>query len=361
MKHFIIISLFIAFTVVCTAQNTPTPTPTPETIIVCKECQNQDFNNITSALAYASAGDTILVEWEDPYDSVYTEYLDISIAAITLTSDGTGDNLPVIQADVNGGADEIIDVTADGVEISNLKIRNSDLYYDVVNPTFTPADETDMDSEVGIRITADGCKVYNCDVTRCRVGIYLNPDGTDWNIVENCRIGGIDDGSDPYWHVPFPLGAHPGNFFGIVHMAPDREAADTTPTPYTYRPDKIVNCTIQGNRFYGVVVRNGSQAVVTNNLIVWNGTGRDLELDGQYGDGGLLSLFTSDELTTGTGDEVDIQSPKIYSNTIFGNNGYQVCIVSENSAARDISNIPVIMNNNIGWVWAGISSRMCLK
>ncbi len=354
MKYYILIILLVMVTSVCNAQTaTPTATSTPTDIkYVCQNCSLQPhYSTINTALGYANTGDTIQIIWESLQDSTYTENLLID-KRITLTSDGTGDDLPVIQADINfpaGNADPIIEVTANQVFITHLKIRNNDPYYSGSSPPSpSSSDEIIMDREVGILINATGCTVYNCEVTRCRVGILLDPDNvTQWhNVIESCRIGGIKDGANPYWYFPYSTYIHDGNFFGIVHIAPDRAAADMTDK---YFPDEIINCTIQGNRVYGVVLRNGSQAFVTNNLIIWNGTADALSNNQHYGDGGLLSLFTSAELTpVPDSDEVDVQSPKIYSNTIFGNNGYQVCVVSENTDFRDISNIPVIMNNNIG-------------
>ncbi len=357
MKNICIVTLFVLIAATAFTQ-TPTPTPTPThnpVLEVCSDPQECPYQTINEALEDAITDDTILIKWEDSYTSVYSESIIID-TKITLTSDGTGDDLPLIQADVNdSNTDAVIEVTEKEVTISHLKIRNSDPYYYYSSPPApTPyaTDEVLMYFEAGIMITNQGCKVTDCEITRCRVGILIAPDDftqdIDPNIISDCRIGGIPDGPDPHWFISNGSDYHDGNFFGVVHYAPDREASDVSFTNYSYMPDEIVNCTIQGNRFYGVVLRNGSQAYVTNNLIIWNGTPDPLQHQHHFGDGGVLSLFTSSEIITGTGDEVDIQSPKIFSNTIFGNNGYQVCVVSENDDYRDISNIPVIMNNNIG-------------
>ncbi len=356
MKNIYIFTLFVLIAATgFTQTQTPTPTPTPDMeLIVCKFCPDQEYEFIDDALDDAVTGATILIKWEGLPDSIYSEDLLIE-KQITLTSDGIGHDLPIIEADINdNNLDAIIEVTCDGVTISNLKIRNSNPYYQSGASTPTPnaGDETLMSTEAGILIESGACEVSNCIITRCRVGVLLSPEDSQdviGNVISGCRIGGIDDGLDPHWNFPLPDGVHEGNFFGVVHYAPYREPSDVVfTTNYSYAPDEIVNCIIQGNRFYGVVLRNGSQAYVTNNLIIWNGDERALENDHHFGDGGILSLFTSSEISTGTGDNVEVQSPKIFSNTIFGNNGYQVCVVSESDDYRDISNIPVIMNNNIG-------------
>lgn len=88
-------------------------------------------------------------------------------------------------------------------------------------------------------------------------------------------------------------------------------------------------------------------ANVMNNLIVWNGTDISLSGANHYGDGGILCLFTDDEMAL---TDVSVQSPMIMSNTIYGNDGFQVCVITDDPGRepRRIANAPVLMSNIIG-------------
>ncbi len=88
-------------------------------------------------------------------------------------------------------------------------------------------------------------------------------------------------------------------------------------------------------------------ATVENNLIVWNGTDSEFTSTNHYGDGGILCLFTHGEMLA---TEVTLQSPLITSNTIYGNDGFQVCVITDDPGRepREIANAPVFMSNLIG-------------
>ncbi len=297
------------------------------------------YSTINAALAAAQNGDTLLIHW-DAQNPIFPEHIVID-KTITLTSDWTSGSswstCPMIQYGFST-YNEIIRVDADNVTISKLRIQNQ------TGLGIATGDETDMDSEIGIYIRQSECVVSECEVTRCRVGILLANScvAVLENTIDSCQIG---TSVTARWYAPTqgqPI--HPGNFFGIVQYETAR-----TNTAYaigTYHPNRITNCEIARNRFYGVVLRGGSMATVHNNRIVWNGTDRVLE-GTHYGDGGILCLFTATEMNQ---TEVEMQSPMITSNTIYGNDGYQVCVVTDDPGRepREIANAPVLMSNIIG-------------
>jgi hypothetical protein len=321
------------------------------TVYVCQQCSEYPhYSSITTAISAAQPSDTIMVKIEDfPY-YIYNEHLSID-KSIILTSDGTYPDVPIIKYDVDNddspGADEIISIESTGVTISNLIIENTDplpVYTpQVATGTPTPAPfETNMLTGVGIRVLHRDCEINNCTVRRCRVGILVeDQDIQDRKIlIDRCRIGDIreDDG----WQEQTP--AHPGNFFGIVQIESPRLLEDYSAG--VYQPLEITNCEIGRNRYYGVVLRGGSLATLQNNLIVWNGTSLSLG-DDNFGDGGVLSLFTAEERTA---TDVQIQSPLLLSNTIYGNDGFQICVLTRDAGMQPPNsvNAPLIMSNIIG-------------
>ncbi len=294
------------------------------------------YHTINAALAAADPGDTLLIHWESETLSTYLEHVEIT-KNITLTSTWTPgsdpDERPTIQCSLSS-YDDVILIQSENVTVSNLRIRTTSLI-----PAAT-GDETAMEDQAGIRVQSNNCTISHCAVTCCRVGIRL--EGTLNVDVDSCVVGRL---TSQRWEAP-TSNAHDGNFFGIVQVEPARTAS-AYPVG-TYKSNRITNCTIARNRFYGVVLRGGSMATVHNNLIVWNGTNTQIpSSSNHYGDGGILCLFTSGEMT---GTDVEMQSPMITSNTIYGNDGFQVCVLTLDPGRepRQIANAPILMSNIIG-------------
>jgi parallel beta-helix repeat protein len=301
---------------------------------VCATCT---YTTITDALTAASDGDTIQVDWESAIVSVYNEKLSIS-KEITLTSDQhpTGDDYetcPIITYTL-GENDNIITVNHENVTISNLRVRAQPLSGQGSD------DAVNMTHQAGIRIDNGDCTIRNCQIQACRAGILISESLN--NKIDRCELGKLRENSE--WTPPDEYGSHPGNFFGIVQFEPPRSTLGSSTG--SYRGNEISNCRISRNRFYGIVLRGGSMATVRNNLIVWNGTGTELSGD-HYGDGGILCLFDSNEMSA---TDVLISSPLVMSNTVYGNDGYQVCVITDNSDLKptDIRNAPIIMSNILG-------------
>ncbi len=144
---------------------------------------------------------------------------------------------------------------------------------------------------------------------------------------------------------------HPGNGFGIVAVEPDWTAEPGQ--QYESRShNKISDNIIRSNRYWGVVLTNGSRAEVAHNIIAWNG---DYSVANDWTSipdksGGLLSLFTEDQITN---NDNKLQAPIIRSNNIYGNKGNQIGVFtsapgSDYDRCMQIYNSPVIMSNNIG-------------
>jgi parallel beta-helix repeat protein len=302
---------------------------------VCSYCP---FTTISDALAEALNGDTIKVIWEgSEQSSTYPEELSIE-KEVTLTSDQNPvgddyDSCPIITQTLTGNHN-IITITAENVTISRLRIRAQPL------PGSGDDDPTDMARQAGIKISKGNCAIRKCQIQGCRVGILV--DEVLDNQIDQCEIGKLKYIDE--WFPPGESASHPGNFFGIVQIEPARISSEYPAG--SYRGNEISNCHISRNRFYGVVLRGGSMATVKNNLIVWNGTGTPLT-GNHYGDGGILCLFTSDEMTA---TDVLVSSPLLMSNDIYGNDGYQVCVITDNKDLKptDIKNAPLIMSNIIG-------------
>ncbi len=296
----------------------------------------ETYTSINAALAAADPYDTLLIHWESG-NPEYNEHVQIT-KIITLTSDWTPGsdpmNRPVIQCSLST-YDEVVSIEVDNVTVSNLRIKTS------VSIPAVSGDDINMTGghQAGVRVKNDNCTVSCCEVTRCRIGVYL--DSTINVSIDSCTIGRL---TSVRWEPPVSV-THDGNFFGIVQLEPSRSTA-AFPVG-EYKSNRITNCTIARNRFYGVVLRGGSMATVQNNLIVWNGTNAEFSSANHWGDGGILCLFTSDEMS---GTDVELQSPMITSNTIYGNDGFQVCVITDDPGRepRDIANAPVLMSNIIG-------------
>lgn len=321
---------------------------------VCQSCGTLPFRQtIAEVMQLAEDGDTIEI-WgeEDPNATGYIyEYNERVVVnkRVTITCSNPEPDLgyPVISGDF-ATHNEVIWVTHDNVEISFLNVEGPSLTN--ISHTY-PMDN--WDNKVGVRIEAGNCTVDNCKVTHCMTGIVIDstfgPPRTG-NVVENSIIGNrIYNGSEynEFW-CSGTLPAHPGNGFGIVVKGPTW----LTPTPsyINYSPNEIVDCTIRSNRYYGVILTNGSRARVAHNIIAWNG---DLtaSMASQTSDvnpdktGGLLSLFTANQISSNTNQ---LQSPMILSNSIYGNLGYQVSVITGSTSPKTVYNSPVLMSNTIG-------------
>ena len=333
MRNAIIFSTLVAITCNAIAIN----------IHVCQEClETPQYKTINAALAAANSGDTLKVHWEGEEYSTYSEHVVIQ-KNVTLTSDWTPssdpDERPMVCYELTvGNEEEIIRVDVSDVTISNLRIQSS------IGLTPSTGDELNMTCDAGIYMKSGNGTISNCRITRCRVGILLESTIAPYlnNVIDSCEIGVM---TTDRWRAPDQSFVHDGNFFGIVQIDPVRTAA-AYPVG-AYQPDRITNCTIARNRFYGIVLRGGTMAHVENNRIVWNGTDATIENSNHYGDGGILCLFTSAEMAQ---TDVEVQSPMILSNTIYGNDGYQVCVITDDPGRepRSIANAPVLMSNIIG-------------
>ncbi len=289
---------------------------------------------VQAAIDAARPGDTVMIMWEAPFPE-YHEHIVID-KPITLTSDWLPDNRfyerPTISCNLNM-FDEVIHVTHPGVTIRNLRIRST------TPIEASPGDDLDMRSDAGIRIDEGDTTVEHCEIMRCRIGILVeNSGGRGLNTrIDDCTIGRLYPHE---WFAPqFPL-VHDGNFFGIVRVAPS--AAMSTAAAST-TPDRISNCTIARNRFFGIVLIGGDAMLVSNNTIAYNGTSRPEVSPGQYGDGGILCL--PDEDPSGQ-TAVSRSGTVITANTIDRNEGQAISIISGDS--DQTSHEPIVLNNTIG-------------
>ncbi|MCD4652658.1 right-handed parallel beta-helix repeat-containing protein, partial [bacterium] len=319
-----------------------------------------------AAITAASAGDVIKIHAEEyPEGSEhiieYNEHVIVN-KELTVLSPHKHEyyGWPVIKLSSFTTYDEVIRITeaASDTEISNLIIRGP-----VDNNTGCPGyDPIDcMDEKVGIRLEAKDCVIDNCKIIFCMTGIYMESTtgnaGTG-NVISNCRIGDqwwVKVPPDDYYYQDYwteyydgdPLDPidHPGNGFGIVMVEPDwdQQSGET----YTNRhKNEIVDCTIRSNRYYGVVLTNGSRAHIVHNIIAWNGDfSAVVSADIPDKTGGLLSLFTSSQIFSNSNK---LQAPTILSNTIYGNKGHQIGVFTDMDDCRHIYNSPVIIGNTIG-------------
>jgi len=345
----------------------PIPESNADDIWVCQQCDwwmTPNRKTIQEAISLAETGDVIKIRAEpDPEnEDVIMTYAEVQPLVIdnqlTITSPWEhAYGWPVVTVSNFLQDDDVFTITSSGAGtvISNLEIRGT-IGNNTVIPGYDPIEC--MDQRVGIRLEANDCLIDNCRITFCMTGIYMESStgaGGLGNIISNCRIG------DQWWSEPFPGSFdyeeywklyhdveeidHPGNGFGIVLAAPDWDPAPGE--VYEDLPqNEIVDCTIRSNRYYGVVLTNGSQAHVAHNIIAWNG-----DLDATISDtvpdetGGLLSLFTADQIQN---NDNKLQAPTILSNSIYGNKGYQVGVFTECDNYFHIYNSPILIANNIG-------------
>jgi hypothetical protein len=340
---------------------------------VCQDCPVEDaFTTITAAIAAAQPGDTINIWGEEvhpPGSEIiyeYEEHLEIT-KQITLTCDNPHSTLgyPIITLPLDSD-DDIIHIKpgGDGTVIQHLTIRGPRTGQITYCGTLGPPPSTQnpllcADKKVGIRITADDCYIHDCYLTRCMTGIYIWGKG---NVVSHSLIGNLYwGGGDPeetreeYWSLTNnsePID-HPGNGFGVVV----KDVVWTAPPEEMYGnrlPNELVDNVIQSNRYWGVVLTNGSRAQVAHNVIAFNG---DYSVEQDWDaipdkSGGLMSLFTYDQITDVNNDN-KLQCPVIRSNNIYGNKGYQIGVFTGapgqgDDRCKHIYNSPVIMSNNIG-------------
>ena len=341
---------------------------------VCQDCNIPGaFTTINDALAAADDGDTINI-WgesdnqEPPQIIEYEEHLVIN-KEITLTCDNPDPDLgyPIITHSftVEEGhplpPGEIIRIEPGGANtvIKHLNIRGPAEGL-VTNCGGSPASNpmSCMGHRIGIRIEADNCTIQDVHITRCMTGIYMTGTG---NYINGNYIGdwywkpGFQNpyhGLEAYWSYTNnsePID-HPGNGFGIVAEEPVWSAEGQQ---YESRlHNKISDNIIRSNRYWGVVLTNGSRAEIAHNIIAWNG---DYSVANDWTSipdksGGLLSLFTADQITN---NDNKLQAPIIRSNNIYGNKGYQIGVFTSapgigDERCKQIYNSPVIMSNNIG-------------
>ncbi|HPQ41817.1 MAG TPA: right-handed parallel beta-helix repeat-containing protein, partial [bacterium] len=336
------------------------------TIIVCQDCGVGDFDNISDAILAATTGDTINVIAEETFPGsgvtlTYNEHvlIDKQIFLTCLEPLSNAGN-PSITGSFTSD-NEVIRITATG---AGTHIKNIDIHGPVGDNTQCATDPLDcLMDRAGIRIEADNCTLENCRIIRCFSGIvvgdYSQQTGRSTSII-GCTVGDIwtefynDEWQlEAYWTqshyydgIGFQPIIHPGNGFGIVAVETDWTAPASGYE--SIEPMEIVDCTIQSNRYYGVVLTNGSKAQVNHNIIAFNGD-FTATVSGTVPDktGGLLSLFTHAQITDSNNDN-KLQSPVIRSNNIYGNKGYQIGIFTEHSDKRKIWNSPVLMSNTIG-------------
>lgn len=330
-----------------------------DTIDVCQSCVEQDVDNIPDAISTAIPGDTINIHGEEYPPNIghiyrYTENDSLVVSKeliITCLDPDAEYGYPEISCTFGATTNEIFRVTHDDVTISKLVIVGPDT--DNVDVDY-PLDH--MENKVGVRIEAGHCTVNKCTIIRCMTGIVIDSSGSisdTGNLIKECTIGDrfVFPGysTEEYW-VDMSPDVHPGNGFGIVEIGP---AWSQPALSYTnLSANTITDCTIRSNRYYGVVLTNGSRAKLTHNIIAWNG---DIDCDPRNTPtpgavvpdktGGILSLYTSDQLSSNYNK---LQSPLIMSNNIYGNLGYQVTLLSEGQAPRPVVNSPVLMSNTIG-------------
>jgi parallel beta-helix repeat protein len=367
------IYILIGCLIVAVGAPMPTSAAEPTTHHVCQDCDPlyyyPQYSTITAALAAADDDDTINIWGEETSPGSgkifeYEEHLVID-KRITLTCDNPEPDLgyPIITHPFTGNPapDAIIHITQTGAEsvIKHLNIRGpaEGLITDCGTPTQDPMGC--MGDKIGIRIEADNCTIHDVHITRCMTGIFITGTG---NYINGNYIGDrwwdpLDpvDHREEYWNVHhhYDISSlvyinHPGNGFGIVAEEPDWLA----PQGQSYESrshNKISDNIIRSNRYWGVVLTNGSRAEVAHNIIAWNG---DYLYENAWPSipdksGGLLSLFTADQISN-TGNDNKLQAPIIRSNNIYGNKGYQIGVFTESGSCMEIYNSPVIMSNNIG-------------
>ncbi|MCD4653787.1 right-handed parallel beta-helix repeat-containing protein, partial [bacterium] len=310
---------------------------------VCQECDplwTNTYGTIEAAILAADPGDTIKIHAEEyPAGSEhivqYSEHVVIDKQlTITSPSEHVDYGWPVVRISNFDTLNEVVKITLSGAgsEISNLNIwgpvYGGTGYTDCTECDSDPIDC--MDQRAGIRIEGDDCSVDNCRIIFCMTGIYVESMG---NIISGCQVGDrwwrkttLDEYVyEEYWTF-FHDGDdvfNRGNGFGIVQIEPTWE--QQSGELYLDRPiTEIVDCTIRSNRYYGLVLTNGSHAHVAHNIIAWNGD-QDVIMSQGIPDktGGILSLFTGAQIQA---NDNKLQAPTILSNTIYGNKGYQIGI-----------------------------------
>lgn len=344
---------------------TPTPTPGASFLDVCQYCGEPGaYTTISAAIAAAQPGDTINIWGEEDSENEgqiyeYVESLVIDTPIILTCQNPEAElGYPIITHDFTGSPapDTIIAIEpgGDASVIEHLIIRGP-----ATGPVTTCPDYPMicMGQKSGIHIAANSCLINDCRITRCMTGIVMMTLG---NTISGCTIGDrwlVEYGNtyhrEEYWSAtheyepgtPTPI-YHPGNGFGIVSIEPGWSAPGSG---YESRnTNEIVDSIVRSNRYYGVVLTNGSRALVSHNIIAWNG---DTSITMSTGipdkSGGLLSLFTEDQINS-TYNDNKLQCPVIQSNNIYGNKGYQIAVMTGSDDCTTIYNSPVIMNNNIG-------------
>ena len=130
---------------------------------------SQAYTTINAALTAADPGDTLLIHWESPEDSVYAEHVVIH-KELTLTSDWTpGSNpaeRPLIRYNLST-SNEVISIQSEYVTVSNLRIENASPFQAATG------DDLMMSEDAGISVINNNCAISHCAITRCRVGILL--------------------------------------------------------------------------------------------------------------------------------------------------------------------------------------------
>jgi parallel beta-helix repeat protein len=372
------IYILIGCLIVAVGVSAQTATPTPRIPLhVCQDCGEPGaFTTITAALDAADDDDIINIWGEE--DELkpgnvfeYQEHLVIN-KRITLTCDNPEPDLgyPIITHPFTGNPGnpvppgEIIRIEPGGAGsvIKHLNIRGPEEGLITLCFLLYPCTTDDpmfcMGQYTGIRIEADNCTIHDVHITRCMTGIYMTGTG---NYINGNYIGdrwllklGNTWLHEEYWSQTnnvVPLIHHPGNGFGIVAVEPDWSA----PQGQSYESrshNKISDNIIRSNRYWGVVLTNGSRAEVAHNIIAWNG---DYSVENDWTSipdksGGLLSLFTASQISN---NDNKLQAPIIRSNNIYGNKGYQIGVFtsapdSGYDRCKQIYNSPVIMSNNIG-------------
>ncbi|MBN1296195.1 right-handed parallel beta-helix repeat-containing protein [bacterium] len=334
---------------------------------VCQECivgMFPHYDTIYDAIQAADPGDVIKIHAErtlynpdEIYVYVENEPLIIDKSLTIIAPTQYQNKWPVVTIPTFSMDDDVITIAESGAGsvISNLEIRgpmNNNTEISGVYPIDC------MDQRVGIRLEANDCLIDNCRITFCMTGIYLASTigtGGTGNIISNCTIGDRwwykpssgDHEYEEYWttsHDLTPI-AYPGNGFGIVMVEPtwNRVSGEV----YLNRsPNQVVDCIVRSNRYYGIVLTNGSQAQIAHNIIAWNGDmNPEVSADIPDETGGLLSLFTADQIQN---NDNQIQAPIILSNAIYGNKGYQVGIMTESDSLYHIYNSPILIANTIG-------------
>lgn len=227
-------------------------------IVVCMECSDRQVRTIGEALRKADPGDRIVVVWE-PAFPIYSEHLviDKPVHLISRSGDarpGGFDEHPVLTASFERYR-EVIDVNSPGVVIEGLNVSN------LRSVPVVAGEDTRFEAEIGIRLRVPAV-LTGCQVTKCRTAILFQYDAQKQeSIITDCRIG-----YPTFTRWEPDIRNHPGNFFGIVIINPGGE-----PDSHSGGTITIRNCSITGNRFYGLVFPSDRMPQMENNIVELNG------------------------------------------------------------------------------------------